>query len=180
MSTSRRRRWVTLATVLALATTACDDNSPPDAIVGSPVAAAATERAVQALEADPGFAGEVTQAGGGWHPLCAARPIGISPDAARVEDVATVYTWVYCKWVPEAANTTPAPDPAGLPGLTSPIVVHLGDKLRYELPQDGEEHEQSVAEIFPANLRKVAIDGSPQESTAIRELDVRVAQELSR
>ncbi|MBW6433375.1 hypothetical protein KZ829_06405 [Actinoplanes hulinensis] len=38
MTTSRRRRWVTLATVSALSTTACDDNSPPDAIVGSPVA----------------------------------------------------------------------------------------------------------------------------------------------
>jgi hypothetical protein len=106
--------------------------------------------------------------------------MGISPDSAGVEDVATVYAWVYCKWVPEGADTTPAPEPAGLPGLTSPVVVHLGDNLLYELPQDGEEHEQSIAEIFPANLRKVAVDGSPEESTAIRELDARVARELSR
>lgn len=169
-----------LATVLALGTTACDDNSPPNAIVGSPVAAAATERAVRALEADPGFAGEVVQADGRWHPLCAARPMGISPDSADAEDVTTVYAWVYCKWVPEGAGTTSPPDPGGLPALASPVVVHLGDNLLYELPQDGEEYEQSIAEIFPANLRKAAVDGSPEGSTAIRELDARVARELSR
>ena len=180
VTTTDRSRWVAPAAVLlALTTAACDDNRPADAVVGSPVAAAAADRAVRALEADPGFIGEVTQTGGGWRPVCAARPMGIAPDVAAADEVETVYAWIYCKWIPEGGGTAPGQAPAALPGLTSAAIVHLGDNLLYELPADGEEHEQSVTEIFPANLRDAALAGSPDESAAIRELDARVARELS-
>ena len=181
VTTSRRRRWTVLATALAvtgMTTAACEDNRPADAVLGSPVAAAATERAVRALEADPGFIGQVTRSAG-RRPVCTARPMGISPDGTATERVETVYAWIYCKWIPSGA-TTPAPDPAALPALTSPIIVHLGDNLLYDLPRDGEERVQSIEEMFPANLRDAAVDGNPEESAAVRELDARVARELAR
>ena len=174
-TTNSRHRWIALVAVPAFAIAACDDNRPADAVLGSPVAAAATDRAVQALEADPGFAGEVTGPGD-LRPVCTSRPMGISPDVATAEQVETVYAWIYCKWIPRSGDTAPA----NLAGLVSPVVVYPGDDLLYALPQVGEERRQSILDMFPANLGSTAVGRSPEESAAVRELDARVARELSR
>jgi hypothetical protein len=141
---------------------ACGGGGPADAVTASPADAA---DAVKALESDLTFAREVTREPG-WRPVCVGRPMGISP---ADEDPRTVYAWIYCKWVPgERASSD------GLPALAAPIAIHLTTPLRYELPQDGDDYPKSIAEIFPANLRDAAAGGSPEEASAMRELDARI------
>jgi hypothetical protein len=171
----RTYRWVALVGAVAVTTSACDltgNNDPVTPAADSAVAVAAAGQAARALEADATFAGEVTQEAG-WHPLCVSRPMGISPDAATVAEVDTVYAWVYCKWV------RPGGTGSDLPGLASPVVVHLKPTVSYQLPQDGEGYATSIKELFPKSLRDAAIDGSPDEAAAMAELDARVAREQS-
>ncbi|MEU4687706.1 hypothetical protein [Actinoplanes sp. NPDC023714] len=154
--------------LIGAALTACG-SEPADAVTGSPAAAAATEEALRALEADATFGRETTQEPG-WRPVCAGRPMGLSPEGA---DPRTVYAWIYCKWVPgERTSIT------DLPALAAPVAIHLTSPLRYELPADGEDHSKSLAEIFPANLREAAAGGSPEESAAMAELDAAVARAM--
>ncbi|MBB2942069.1 hypothetical protein FB565_001782 [Actinoplanes lutulentus] len=161
------KRWTALIAAIAMigtTSTACG-SEPADAVIGSPDAAAATEQALRALEADATFGQETTQ-DPGWHPICAGRPMGLSPEDV---DPRTVYAWIYCKWVRDGVD-----DGASLPGIASPVVVHLTSPMRYELPQDGDDYPKSIDEIFPPNLREAALGGSPEESAVLAELDAKV------
>ncbi|KUL41660.1 hypothetical protein [Actinoplanes awajinensis] len=161
-----RNRWAVLAAVVIAAGGAVYVATDEEPVINSPESAAATDRAVRALEKDAGFVREVTQEAG-WRPLCEGRPMGSSPDAQ------TVYAWVHCKWIPTG---TSAADPGDLPALISPIIVHLSPELRYQMPEDGADDPGS---IFPESLRAAARDGIPAMDAATRELDARVATELA-
>ncbi|OKI50876.1 hypothetical protein [Micromonospora sp. CB01531] len=129
-------------------------------------------RVVDALEHDPAFRTEVIREPGPW-PVCVASVFGVTPDSAdAVDEVDTIYTHVFCKWLSEAdVAKGPDTDLSRLGGVSMPIAVRLGPPVSYQEPKDGEGvYPDSIRRIFPKPLQAAAFSGpAPSIGDALDE-----------
>jgi len=104
-----------------------------------PLAAAADQRAAKAVAAtDP----EMT---------CTAETFGIAPAGAKtIDEVATVYAWVYCR------------SKDGVTGEAVPAAVGRDGTAR--IPRDS-DFSSDLDRIFPADVRDRATGGPPADLT---------------
>lgn len=171
------RRWQVLALALLCVSVSVVFavwwiSTPSRPKVPAPLRDQLGARVVTALEHDPTFRTEVTREPGPW-PVCVASVFGVAPDwADTVDDVRTIYTWVECLWLRQAdvAKGPTGVDLSQLPGLVMPIAVRLGPPLRYQAPEDGEGHPDSIRGIFPKSLEAAAFSHpDPPVRDALRQ-----------
>ncbi|MEU5726360.1 hypothetical protein [Micromonospora sp. NPDC047738] len=137
-------------------------------------------RVVDAIKHDPTFDAQPGSEPDDRWPVCAASVFGVAPDSAdTVDEVRTIYTHVFCKYLSEAdVAKGPDADLSSLGGVSMPIAVQLGPPVTYQKPKDGEGvYPDSIRRIFPKPLQAAAFAG-PEPSIG-DALDERIMRLLS-